>query len=101
MSGVRRLSGVQRKILFHLAMASPLHGFAIASELGLSTATVYPTLHRMEESGLISSTMELGDPASLRRALRRLYQLTDDGSRVAAMLPADTAVASGRRLRWA
>jgi transcriptional regulator len=61
----------------------PLHGYAIierlkqrsGGELSLPEGTVYPALHRLESSGLLSSSWSDGS----RR--RRVYRLTRSGKR--------------------
>lgn len=61
---------------------SPAHGYAIIEELrqrsqgvfDLPEGTVYPSLHRMERSGLLVS--EWAEVAGRRR---RVYRLTDRG----------------------
>lgn len=60
------------------------HGYAVIEELRRRTAdaldlpegTIYPALHRLERAGLLVSSW---DESSGRR--RRLYALTDGGSR--------------------
>jgi DNA-binding PadR family transcriptional regulator len=62
----------------------PLHGYAIIEELKLRSGgalelpegTVYPALHRLEASGLLTSAWS---QASGRR--RRVYELTRRGRR--------------------
>jgi PadR family transcriptional regulator PadR len=88
---VQRLSRPQRAILLRLAADAPSYGFALASQLGLSTATVYPALQRLEDAGLLTSELERGDAAALGRRPRRLYRLTKRGTGLAAELPADPA----------
>ncbi|MEP7325261.1 MAG: helix-turn-helix transcriptional regulator [Gemmatimonadota bacterium] len=61
------------------------HGYAIAERLrrgsggtfDLPEGTIYPALHRLEHSGLLTSRWAEGDT---RR--RRVYQLTRKGARV-------------------
>src|SRR6476659_8674218 len=60
----------------------PAHGYAIIAalrersdgEFDLAEGTIYPALHRLEESGVIASAV---DTASGRR--RRTYALTAEG----------------------
>lgn len=60
----------------------PAHGYAIIAalrersdgEFDLAEGTIYPALHRLEQAGLIESTVE---PAQGRR--RRTYALTAHG----------------------
>jgi DNA-binding PadR family transcriptional regulator len=61
------------------------HGYAIAEKLrrqsggtfDLPEGTIYPALHRLERSGLLTSRWSEGDT---RR--RRVYQVTRKGARV-------------------
>jgi PadR family transcriptional regulator, regulatory protein PadR len=69
-----------------LAVLAPgsMHGYAIIEELkrksggtlALPEGTIYPALHRLEHSGLLSSSWSEG---SGRR--RRVYELTRSGRR--------------------
>lgn len=56
-------------------MASELarHGYAI------SPGTLYPTLHRMQDEGLLTSHRTLADGK-----VRRVYEITDAGRRTLA-----------------
>ena len=64
--------------------AGPAHGYAIIETIrarsgdvfDLPEGTVYPTLHRLEQAGLLSSTWTT--PPSGRR--RRVYALTKAGA---------------------
>jgi PadR family transcriptional regulator, regulatory protein PadR len=66
-----------------LARTGEAHGYALISALkdgsegrfDLPEGTVYPALHRLERSGLVSSSWSADAP---RR--RRVYQLTDAGA---------------------
>lgn len=69
---------VQLHILHHAAEGE-VHGAWIAEELAghgyrISPGTLYPTLHRMESDGLLSSRVEV---VAGRR--RRLYSVTRQG----------------------
>jgi DNA-binding PadR family transcriptional regulator len=73
------LRGAVRLHILHHAAAQELNGVWIAEELGhhgykISSGTLYPTLHRMEEEGLLSSRKELRSGR-----LVRLYRATDLG----------------------
>lgn len=71
-------------LLLSIVGCGPLHGYAIGEELrrrsreafDLPEGTVYPALHRLERSGLISSKW---DTSSGRK--RRVYQLTSSGKK--------------------
>jgi PadR family transcriptional regulator, regulatory protein PadR len=69
-------------LLMGVLRRGPAHGYAIIAELrersagefDLAEGTIYPALHRLEEAGLISSSVEI---AQGRR--RRTYALTASG----------------------
>ena len=77
-----RLKGNLDLLLLSLLSAGPAHGYAIISALrdrsggtfDLPEGTIYPALHRLEDSGLLVSTWA---QAAGRR--RRVYGLTDKG----------------------
>lgn len=65
--------------VLHHALTGELHGAWMAKELGrhgykISPGTLYPTLHRMEGEGLLSSRREVRDGR-----LIRLYRATELG----------------------
>lgn len=74
-------------LLLATVAAEPAHGYRIIEELkrrsagtfDLPEGTVYPALHRLEESGLLASSWANG---SGRR--RRVYRLTARGRRALA-----------------
>ena len=74
-------------LLMGVLQHGPAHGYAIISalrersdgEFDLAEGTIYPALHRLEESGAITSSLEI---ASGRR--RRTYALTAPGRRAFA-----------------
>jgi PadR family transcriptional regulator, regulatory protein PadR len=77
-----RLKGNLDLLLLSVLSAGPAHGYAIVSALrdrsagtfDLPEGTIYPALHRLEDSGLLVSTWA---QAGGRR--RRVYGLTDQG----------------------
>jgi len=77
-----RLKGNLDLLLLSVLSAGPAHGYAIISALrdrsggafDLPEGTIYPALHRLEDSGLLVSTWA---EAGGRR--RRVYALTDEG----------------------
>jgi PadR family transcriptional regulator, regulatory protein PadR len=77
-----RLKGNLDLLLLSVLSAGPAHGYAIISALrdrsggtfDLPEGTIYPALHRLEDSGLLVSTWAR---AGGRR--RRVYGLTDEG----------------------
>lgn len=75
------LRGAVRLHLLHHAAEAPVHGAWMAAELArhgydISPGTLYPTLHRMEEEGLLTSAHEVAEG---RR--RRIYRATPHGRR--------------------
>jgi PadR family transcriptional regulator PadR len=66
-------------------VGEPLHGYAIIQRLEARTkgalefkeGLIYPTLHRMEQEGLLESRW-LGEPGTRRR---KVYTVTDQGRR--------------------
>jgi DNA-binding PadR family transcriptional regulator len=67
--------------ILHHAAEREIHGAWMTAELAehghrISPGTLYPTLHRMEENGLLRSHEEVVDG---RR--RRVYAITRDGRR--------------------
>ena len=77
-----RLKGNLDLLLLSVLSSGPAHGYAIISALrdrsggtfDLPEGTIYPALHRLEDSGLLASTWA---QAGGRR--RRVYGLTDEG----------------------
>jgi DNA-binding PadR family transcriptional regulator len=77
-----RLKGNLDLLLLSVLAAGPAHGYAIISALrdrsdgtfDLPEGTIYPALHRLEESGLLGSSW--ADGAGRKR---RVYGLTDKG----------------------
>ena len=74
--------------ILHHAAQEPIHGSWMSTELAthgydISPGTLYPTLHRMEKDGLLTSEQRTVDGRVLR-----LYRATDAGM---------TALAQGRR----
>jgi|SRR5476649_2590944 PadR family transcriptional regulator PadR len=78
------LKGHLDALMLAVLATGPMHGYAIIDELKqksggtltLPEGTVYPALHRLEDSGLLSSSWSQG---SGRR--RRVYELTRSGRR--------------------
>lgn len=73
------LRGAMRMHVLHHAAEGPVHGAWMADELSrhgytISPGTLYPTLHRMEAEGLLTSEYEVIDG---RR--RRVYRTTRNG----------------------
>jgi DNA-binding PadR family transcriptional regulator len=73
--------GAVRLHILHHAAEGEIHGAWMAGELAghghrISPGTLYPALHRMEESGLLTSTRRVVDGKMLR-----LYQATAKGRR--------------------
>lgn len=73
------LRGAVRLHILHHANAAPVHGAWMADELAghgykISPGTLYPTLHRMQEEGLLASRQEVVDGRA-----RRVYGITELG----------------------
>jgi DNA-binding PadR family transcriptional regulator len=77
-----RLKGNLDLLLLSVLSAGPAHGYAVISALrarsdgtfDLPEGTVYPALHRLEGSGLLSSSWAEADGRK-----RRVYALTGKG----------------------
>ncbi len=73
-------------MLLAVLQVSPLHGYGLGEELrrrsggefDLAEGTIYPALHRLESSGLLSSSWEVVEG---RR--RRVYALSKQGRQAA------------------
>ena len=75
------LRGAVRLHLLHHAAEEDVHGAWMAAELArhgyrISPGTLYPTLHRMEEEGLLTSRRSVVDGHA-----RRVYRATPAGRR--------------------
>jgi transcriptional regulator len=104
------LKGHLDMLLLAAVRRRPAHGYAIADELrersggalDLPEGTIYPALHRLEESGLLASDWSVEGG---RR--RRVYRLTDEGRgalderRKEWRQLADVVAAILRRTSWA
>lgn len=78
------IRGAVRMHILHHAAEGEIHGAWMAEELGhhgyrISPGTLYPTLHRLEGQGLLTSRQ-----ATVEGRNRRLYQITDAGRAVLA-----------------
>src|SRR5262249_45240432 len=79
------LKGHLDMIVLAALAAGPAHGYAVIQEIrrrsggafDLPEGTIYPVLHRLEQSGLLASRWGL--PKSGRK--RRVYSLTQRGRR--------------------
>jgi PadR family transcriptional regulator, regulatory protein PadR len=77
-----RLKGNLDLLLLSILSAGPAHGYAIIAALSersegtfdLPEGTIYPALHRLEDSGLLTSSWAEGDGRK-----RRVYGLTSKG----------------------
>lgn len=78
------LKGHLDSILLAMLEPGPLHGYAVmdslrarsGEQLALESGTVYPALHRLEQSGLVKSSW-----STVAGRRRRTYALTDAGRR--------------------
>jgi len=82
------MRGAVRLHVLHHAAEEPIHGAWMSAELArhgyaISPGTLYPTLHRLQEEGLLTSTREV-----VQGRTRRVYRATDAGL---------AALAEGRR----
>jgi PadR family transcriptional regulator PadR len=73
------LRGAVRLHILHHAAQEPVHGAWLSTELArhgysISPGTLYPTLHRMEDEGLLTSTTEV-----VAGRTRRVYRATKAG----------------------
>ena len=76
--------GAVRLHILHHAADAEVHGAWLTEELAshgyrISPGTLYPTLHRLEADGLLSSTQHVVDGRT-----RRVYQATAAGRRALA-----------------
>lgn len=84
-AGVREfMRGAVRLHILHHAALGDIHGAWMAHELAhhghhISPGTLYPTLHRMEEEGLLTSRHGVVDGRA-----RRIYRATPAGRRALA-----------------
>jgi DNA-binding PadR family transcriptional regulator len=72
------LGAIQAHILHH-AVQAPFYGVWMVEELArhgysVSFGTLYPTLHRMEQAGLLTHTDQREG-----RTVRKYYQATNEG----------------------
>ena len=82
------MRGAVRLHVLHHAAEEPIHGAWMSAELArhgyaISPGTLYPTLHRLQQEGLLTSTREV-----VQGRTRRVYRATDAGL---------AALAEGRR----
>jgi DNA-binding PadR family transcriptional regulator len=76
------LRGAVRLHILHHAARGDVHGAWMSEELAhhgyrISPGSLYPTLHKMEAEGLLSSRSEVVEGRS-----RRSYSITESGRRV-------------------
>jgi DNA-binding PadR family transcriptional regulator len=76
--------GAVRLHILHHAAEAEVHGAWLTDELAnhgyrISPGTLYPTLHRLEADGLLSSTQQVVDGRA-----RRVYRATAAGRRALA-----------------
>jgi DNA-binding PadR family transcriptional regulator len=81
--------GAIRLHILHHAASGPIHGAWMTEELGehgydISPGTLYPTLHRLEDEGLLTSHKAVSDGRALR-----VYEIT---------APGRAALREGRRI---
>ena len=76
--------GAVRLQVLHHACEGEIHGTWMAEELrrhgyAISYGTLYPTLHRMEDEGLLASRQDVHDGRA-----RHVYRATDHGRQALA-----------------
>lgn len=76
------LRGAVQLHILHHAAAGEIHGAWMSQELAehgyeISPGTLYPTLHRLEDEGLLSSRSTVEEGHSLR-----VYKITPEGRKV-------------------
>jgi PadR family transcriptional regulator PadR len=72
--------------ILHALASGDRHGFDIMDRTGLASATVYPTLGKLEDAGLVTSTWEDAALAQhAKRPARRYYELRPAGKRALAV----------------
>ena len=80
----RRLSFSAVAVL-HAIANGHRHGFDIIAATGLTSASVYPTLGKLEDAGFLASAWESPTVAQRdKRPPRRYYELRPDGRRALA-----------------
>lgn len=77
--------GAIRLHILHHAAEEPVHGAWMARELAghgyeISPGTLYPTLHRMEGDGLLTSSQQV-----VEGRMRRVYRATEAGREALAV----------------
>ena len=79
-----RLSHAAVAVLHALA-SGHRHGFDIIAAAGLSSASVYPTLGKLEDAGFVTSTWEpVATARDEKRPPRRYYELRPAGRKALA-----------------
>ncbi|WP_304454634.1 PadR family transcriptional regulator [Nocardiopsis sp. YSL2] len=78
------IRGAVRLHILHHAAAEEIHGAWMMRELAahgydISPGTLYPTLHRLESEGLLTSRQQV-----VEGRVRRVYRVTGAGERVLA-----------------
>lgn len=75
-----KLSKRNRRVLaVFLTDATNLSGWPLARLAGVSSASVYILLAKLEDAGLVASEWEQRDDADDDRPRRRFYRLTPEG----------------------
>jgi PadR family transcriptional regulator PadR len=82
---MRRRLAYSAVAILHALANGHRHGFDIIASTGLTSATVYPTLGKLESAGFVSSAWELPNTAQkAKRPPRRYYELRPAGKRALA-----------------
>jgi DNA-binding PadR family transcriptional regulator/ribosomal protein L24E len=87
MSSDELASDMVRSSILMILYERPLHGYAIMSRVenrlgkAVSPSLIYPFLHKLEEKGLVSSSLK-----PVGRKPKKVYELTDEGRQLATLL---------------
>jgi PadR family transcriptional regulator PadR len=85
MGAMRRRLGYSAVAVLHALANGHRHGFDIIERTGLTSATVYPTLGKLEDAGFVTSAWESGPSAhKAKRPPRRYYELRPAGKQALA-----------------
>jgi PadR family transcriptional regulator PadR len=83
-----RLTRQTRRLLEALLTAptKDWYGLELMDLTKLSSGTMYPLLHRLQQDGWLAAAQEEIDPVQAGRPRRRLYRLTGSGEAAARQL---------------
>ena len=82
---MRRRLAYSAVAILHALANGHRHGFDIIDSTGLTSATVYPTLGKLEDAGFVTSAWEpVMTAQKAKRPPRRYYELRPAGKRALA-----------------